>query len=302
MYKDWPEDFPQVTSLVPYSALRHNPDPEIQDLYDQAKYHQNIQAAVQLIKRLVINEGKEKVIEKIETISSAYPNAILVPVHAIEGRGKNKIPNALAGFISEIGNLEVDMSIVQTDVVSKTGAKGSWYRLAHRPHFEGEVQSGRQYIMVDDVFSAGGTFSELRAFIENNDGSVVDTITMSNGSKSMNPQLSITPFRILELENKYGVESLQKFFKEEALYEGNYKALTDSEARTLLGAASLNEARNRIAEARQERIGRVREEMVQGEPPAVHEEETLNKSHNTTGNTKQQLKAAKKPGTKGRSR
>jgi hypothetical protein len=103
----------------------------------------------------------------------------------------------------------------------------------------------------------GGSF-------EKNGGSVVDTVTMTNGAKSHNTRLSVTGQRILELENKFGVELLQHFLKEEQLYGGNHKAFTDAEARTLLGAASLDEARNRIAEARQERDWGIRPEMVPG--------------------------------------
>jgi len=48
--------------------------------------------------------------------------------------------------------------------------------------------------------------------------------------------------------------------KEERLYEGNHKLLTDSEARTILDTTSLDEARNRIAEARQEGTQRILQE------------------------------------------
>ena len=260
MYTNWPKDFPQVTSLVSYTDLRHNPDPEIKALYDRAKNHEDRNAARELINRLVINEGVANVKQRIKNVSAAHSNAIITYVHAVEGKGKNAIPGALANFISETSGLEVDNSIVQSDIVSRTGVKSTWHRLAHRPRFEGNVQQGRDYILVDDVFSAGGTFSELRAFIESNGGAVVDAITMAAGSKSMNLQLAVTPQHILELENKYGVKSLQEFLKEERLYEGNHKSLTDSEARTILGAASLDEARDRIAAARQEGSQRILQE------------------------------------------
>jgi len=255
----WPPDFPAVTTLVSYIDLRHSTDPAVKELYDRAKNREDREAAAGLINRLMTSEG----MEKIKSLGEKHAGAMVVSTHAVEGQGKNALPHALAEFIGKYGNLNVDEGIIQTDIVKRTG-ENSWYRFAHRPHFEGTVQAGREYILVDDVFSAGGTFSEMRQFIESNGGKVVDAVALANGARSMNAQLAPAPGRALELEHKYGVESLQKFLKEEQLYGGNYKALTDAEARTLLGAPSLDEARDRIAAARQERSERILPEVVRG--------------------------------------
>jgi hypothetical protein len=260
-YNAWPENFPETTCLVPYGELRHSADPEIKALYDRAKNHEDRKAAEELVIRLASDEG----IDKIKDIAARHPQAIIIPVHAVEGKGKNAIPAVFAAFIGEIGNLEDDRSIVQSSIVSNTG-QNSWHRLAFRAEFEGDVKAGRDYILVDDVVSTGGTLSELRNFIEKNGGRVVDTIAMTNGARSMNAALAVTPGHILELERKYGVDLLQQFLKEENLYGGNHKALTDAEARTLLGAASLDEARDRITAARQEGNHRTRSKIFQ-EPP-----------------------------------
>ena len=278
----WTENFPPVTSLVSYAALRHNPDPAMRALYDRAKNREDREAAAELIHRLVRQEGVEKVVAGIREFADRHPGAVLVSVHAIEGKGRNAIPFTLTNFIASQTDLEVDNTIVQSDIVSKTGVKSTWYRLAHRTQFEGAVQAGKEYIMVDDAFSAGGTFSELRQHIEQGGGKVVDTITLANGAKSMNADLAVTKGHILEMERKFGVESLQDFLKEEALYDGNHRALTDAEARTLLGSPSLDEARDRMAQARQEGIKRVRPQMVPGTSPdteaITHPPETINRS------------------------
>ena len=57
----------------------------------------------------------------------------------------------------------------------------------------------------------------------------------------------------IELHERFGVESLNKFLKEMNLYGGNYEALTESEGRAILSAKTLDTARNRILAARQER-------------------------------------------------
>jgi hypothetical protein len=267
-YTSWPENFPETVCLVPYEELRHSTDPEIKGLYERAKNQEDREAATELINRLVSDEG----IEKIKSLASRHPQAVVVSVHAVEGKGKNVIPVTLAAFIGETGNLKVDRNIVQSSIVSNTG-QSTWRRLAFRSTFEGEVEPGKDYILVDDVVSAGGTFSELRHFIEKNGGKVVDTVAMANGAKSRNAVLAVTPAHILELERKYGVQLIQQFLQEEHLYGGNHKALTDAEARTLLGAKSLDEARDQIAAARQERSSRTRSEIFQG---TSQNPETLN--------------------------
>ena len=72
----------------------------------------------------------------------------------------NKIPRTLAAYIGYNAGLEVDTSIVQTEKVGHTGAN-AWHRLAFRAKFDGKVKPDKQYILVDDVVTAGGTFGEL---------------------------------------------------------------------------------------------------------------------------------------------
>ncbi|GHV41588.1 hypothetical protein FACS1894187_23400 [Synergistales bacterium] len=76
--------------------------------------------------------------------------------------------------------------------------------------------------------------------------------------------MALTEKNKRKLERQYGREALQAFSKEVGLYGGNYEAFTNSEARQLLEAGSLDEARNRIFEARQERNGEVRQSVFQG--------------------------------------
>jgi len=103
---------------------------------------------------------------------------------------------------------------------------------------------------VDDVVTGGGTFGELRHYIESKGGKVVHM--MSAGAAQFSTNIALSEQTKLALEQKYGVKLLSEFLKEHKLYGGNHEALTESEARTLLGAGSLDAARNRIAKARQQ--------------------------------------------------
>jgi orotate phosphoribosyltransferase-like protein len=129
----------------------------------------------------------------------------------------------LAGYISKKTGFEVDTSIVQTNRVHRTGTD-EWYRFIFRPSFGGEVKNGRKYILVDDVFSFGGSFNELRRFIESNGGDVVQTIAMATG-RSRN-EISPRPETIKSLIDKYGPDTLSSFLKNVNLYDGNIKTLT----------------------------------------------------------------------------
>jgi hypothetical protein len=55
---------------------------------------------------------------------------------------------------------------------------------------------------------------------------------------------------------------LKDFLKESEIYGGNYEALTESEARTLIHAKGLDEARNRRTKARQTNSSRDQYEIL----------------------------------------
>ena len=185
----------------------------------------------------------------IKVLKQQYPDAIIVPVRAIEAHGKNKIPLVMAEYIGSLTGNTVDISIVQTNRVHRT-VKDEWHRFAFRPSFDGEVKSGQNYILVDDVFSNGGSFSELRLFIERNGGHVVHVVAMATGMSGN--EIAPRPETLQSLIDKYSPDTLSSFLKEVKLYDGNFKALTEPEARSLRRAPSLDEARDRILAARRQ--------------------------------------------------
>ena len=243
----WPEGFPKVTTLADYKTFKSHPD------YEAAKGG-DIKAARQLIQALMGDNTDGRLIAMAEK----YPDAILLGIHAVEATGKNEIPQALTDFIGEKTGLDIDKNIVQTNVVGHTSA-GQNVRLYNRPKFEGEVQSGRKYIIVDDMVTMGGTLGEMRNYIESQGGMVVDMITLSTQNEQ-NSIVALTENTKLDLERVFGVKStdgaydmtlLNDFLKESGIYGGNYEALTESEGRALIHSKGLDEARNRRAKARQ---------------------------------------------------
>jgi hypothetical protein len=238
MTTDWPKDFPKVLQLTTIAKMKSHPD------YTAAKAG-DMDAAFNLVDAILC--GKE---EKISALAIKHPNAMMVNVHAEEASGKNKIPVAIARWISIITQMEIDKDIVQTIKAGRTGS-GEWYRLAFRPQFAGKVQIGREYVLVDDVVARGGTFGELRYFIELNGGKVVHMV--AGGAARYSVTIAMSESTRYALLQKYDIMALKTFLKEFDIYAGDYRYFTEAEARKLLGAGSLDAARNRIAEERQAR-------------------------------------------------
>ena len=242
----WDENFPPVMHFVdlenvcakPWKFLEAHPD------YDAAKNHESRVAALRLVRDFLRTPENQA---QLLTLKKKYSGAIIVPIHAIESGGENKIPEALAEYIGMNTGIEVNDNIIQTNRVYRTGSD-EWHRFAFRPSYDGMVKSGRNYLIVDDVFSLGGSFNELRRFIESNGGKVVQTIAIATGRSG--PEIALNPKTLKNLVDRYGANKLESFLKETDLYDGNYRALTEPEARALRRAPSLDEARDRILAAR----------------------------------------------------
>jgi hypothetical protein len=142
---------------------------------------------------------------------------------------------------------EIDESIVQTNKAART-KKNEALRLAVRPEFDGKVEPGREYILIDDAIGQGGTISELRFYIESNGGRVINASALTAGI--FGAKISIKSETVQKLVDRFGRKALEVF-----LYEfntaGAIEALTEKEGRFILKQPSLDSLRNRILEAAQ---------------------------------------------------
>ncbi|MDR2941705.1 MAG: hypothetical protein LBV17_03840 [Treponema sp.] len=95
----WKPDFPPVMQFVdldncyakPWKLLEEHPD------YDEAKNHEDRAAALSLVHSFLKTPENQK---QLQLLKQKYPNAVIVPVRAVEAGGKNKLPVALAEYIS----------------------------------------------------------------------------------------------------------------------------------------------------------------------------------------------------------
>jgi len=229
-------DFPSVFILCPLGAAKKFPN------YKDAKQEGNNAAALQLVKTIV---PPEKVDELRATIENSNP--LILPVHAIEEFGTNKIPAALAYFLAVQLKLELCVDVVQANKPQRTD-KGAFYRLSQYPFFDGNIQKGRNYIILDDTLSMGGTLASLRGYIENKGGHVILAIALTGHDGAAS--LSIKKAMLTAIRNKHGDE-LDEWWKTEIGF--GVDKLTQGEAGHLKKAPSIEEIRNRIIADRPEK-------------------------------------------------
>ena len=119
--------------------------------------------------------------------------------------------------------------------------RGLWRSL-----FEGEVERGRDYLLVDDFVGQGGTIANLKGFIESRGGTAIGCTTLTGKPWSAKLTPSVDTLRMLR--DKHGGE-LESWWKDTFGY--GFDFLTESEARYLARADSVELIRNRILAARQ---------------------------------------------------
>jgi phosphoribosylpyrophosphate synthetase len=227
-------DFPDVVILADEGATKRHP------AYAPAK-RGDVAAARKLVESLV-NEPT------VRKIARAIPrrDAVLAAVHAIEAEGINRIPTVLAQVLAEHVGLVAEASLVQINRVGHTGASG-YRRLAFPALFDGDVEAGRAYVLVDDFVGQGGTLANLKGFIESKGGLAVLAVTLTG--KAYSAKLAPSEETLRALRQKHGPD-LQTWW--ESTFGYRFDHLTESEARYVARADSAQLVRDRLVAARQE--------------------------------------------------
>jgi hypothetical protein len=227
--------FPPVFIFCPLGTAKNHSD------YDEAKKNGNNEAAYKLVKDIV---PLTKLSELKEVIGESTP--LILPVHAIEEFGTNKIPAAFAYYLSVKLKCDLCSDIVQANKPQRTD-KGAFYRLSQYPFFDGDVQKGSDYVILDDTLSMGGTLASLRGYIENKGGNVLLAVALTGHDGAA--LLNIKEAMLNKLRSKHGdeLDELDEWWKQEVGF--GVDKLTQGEAGHLK-KASFEEIRNRILEDR----------------------------------------------------
>ena len=140
--------------------------------------------------------------------------------------------------------LAVDTAITQATRALRTSSDGL-ERLARQPDFTGAVKSGANYVLVDDTLTQGGTFTQMKQFIEHGGGQVIAAFALTGKqySAKINPDVAT----IAQLRKAHS--AIEPWWKNE--FGHDFDGLTESEARYMLKSGlSADALRDRVAAAR----------------------------------------------------
>ena len=228
-------DFPDAVLLAPESQTKKHSE------YAAAKSG-NVAAADRLVAALVDESGLTD-IRAVLAEATGHSSAVLVSAHAYERDGFNAIPAALSRLIGRHIGLRYDSNVVQSNIVSHTGADG-YSRLARQAAFEGKVECVREYLMVDDFVGQGGTLANLRGCLEKQGGRVIGAVALTG--KHYSAKLNPTEEQIHELRERHG-RNFEQWWCEH--FGHAFDCLTQSEARYLARSPDAGTIRNRLAAA-----------------------------------------------------
>ncbi len=235
MRTDW-GDFPDVMIAYSQSTIsKHNE-------YLNAKSGNTI-SALTLVDEFVTDDFLISINEFIKEFDDVY----VLPVHAEEQLGRNKIPMAYAEVLREILGLNLETNIVQANKAHRTQSDGVG-RLLKRVNFDGAVVTGRNYLIVDDVITQGGTLADLKGYIENNGGNVIGASALSG--KAHSAKMAVRKATLGQLRKQAGKE-LETWWQEQFNYD--FAKLTESEARYLtkqIHRNGIDTVRNNLIKAR----------------------------------------------------
>lgn len=164
--RDW-GDFPDVVISAPLGESSRHPD------YAAAKTG-DFEAAGRIVDSVLTTQS----VDRLETQLNGR-QATLVPVHAEEASGRNKIAVAAVVLLGDRMSLPTEDDITQASKVSRTGSPGL-QRLARLPGFTGMVKTGENYVLLDDTLTQGGTFAQLKEYIEQNGGKVLGALALTS--------------------------------------------------------------------------------------------------------------------------
>lgn len=219
--KPWPASFPDIAWHVTVEAMHRHPD------YAAAKAGDKL-AAARLARDLVVPE-------KVAWLARTYPDCTLVPVHAEEASGRNAIPVAFAKLLADLSGMQLFTDIVQANTRGATG-QDALYRFAFRARFDGQIPAESKCILIDDLRSMGGTFSDMRNHVEASGASVLAMMTLAYDPRRApggKVRIASTSDRWQALDSKFGLASLSAVLHELNIYT-DARALTAGEARYLL--------------------------------------------------------------------
>ena len=221
----------RVYSITSLMKMKSNPH------YLSAK-NGNLDEARTLVEELM--NGK--------TLCPISSNEILLPIIAQEENGRNKIPFAIALYISELYGNTIETDIVQEVRANHTGSSAS-KRLKNVlfKRYSEYPLANNEYIIIDDYITMGGTVASLAKYIRNNGGVVNKVITISSGTRTIKDTVGFQDITPTQEEVNAVREKFGDWIEEYA--DMKYEEMPAPTIRYLLRFNNLENFKNRVIES-----------------------------------------------------
>ncbi|WP_242876067.1 PLxRFG domain-containing protein [Stenotrophomonas maltophilia] len=234
--RGWEADFPNVVTAHRPGRLSAHAD------YDAAKAGDDA-AALRVARDVVTPEF----VEDVRAVLPEGSKPLVVAVQSQEATGNNRIPRMAAEVLAQRLGLQVSEDIVQAAKVNRS-AGDALHRLANQPPFTGKVEKGRDYVLIDDTLTQGGTLAQLKTHIEDNGGKVVLATALTG--KDYSRKIALNSQSLADVRERFG--SIEPWWRDQFGY--GFEGLTESEARTILtldkGRLDADALRDRVAAGR----------------------------------------------------
>lgn len=234
--RGWEADFPNVVTAHRPGRLSAHAD------YDAAKAGDDA-AALRVARDVVTPEF----VEDVRAVLPEGSKPLVVAVQSQEATGNNRIPRMAAEVLAQRLGLQVSEDIVQAAKVNRS-AGDALHRLANQPPFTGKVEKGRDYVLIDDTLTQGGTLAQLKTHIEDNGGKVVLATALTG--KDYSRKIALNSQSLADVRERFG--SIEPWWRDQFGY--GFEGLTESEARTILtldkGRLDADALRDRVSAGR----------------------------------------------------
>jgi hypothetical protein len=219
--------------------------------YQAAKNKNSVPDAIAVVKQY-FNQSVLTCLIDCLTVPIRRKTRIIVvyPSPKFQGVGQDKaerhitnaLPGTMAGAVAAMIGAEVNEDIIQVARAGRTALKRV-QRFLYQPKFEGSVDPKAVYILVDDVYTLGGTLAALRSHIVTNGGTVGAVCVLCNGTGSPAP-FGVESTQVLDIKKYYGSD-VEGYWKKEVGHDVEY--LTYNE-----GAFLFDWAKDRLREGYRE--------------------------------------------------
>ncbi|MFT8795198.1 MAG: phosphoribosyltransferase [Acetobacter orientalis] len=247
------------------------------DHYPIAKQHMLVDARESIRSaRVIIDElHDERVFDLIgEYVRMGRTTKVLAPVK-VPDVNTNALGMAYAQAVANVFGFDVASDVFQITSEKRDRRVDAMSRLGLPPLFDGEIEAGADYILVDDVFTTGGTLACLRGYVHRHGGNVIVCSTLAAGTRvtreatrydrrQMGVALAPTSVRVRELRNNLADEyhALDSVFCEGLKY--GLQQLTEQEARFVSSQArTIRATRESVSEWFAGRIRAARSSGIQ---------------------------------------